>query len=92
VARAVPNVQSVRTQGDGIAIGQPPGGRENFCIRKLKHATLIRQTINPKLVTRVRPHDGQIQFTRQNRCTACVINVRVREPNLLQFQTPLLHL
>ena len=92
MARAVSNVQSVGAQSDGIAIGQPPGWRENFCVGKLKHATLIRQTINPKLITRVRPHNGQIQFARQNCRAACVINVRVREPNLLQFQVPLLDL
>jgi hypothetical protein len=40
----------------------------------------------------VRPNDGQIQIARQEGRSACVINVRMGEPNLLEFQTPLLDL
>jgi hypothetical protein len=54
----MPHVQCVRTQGYGIAIRKPSGGCENFCVGKLKHAALIRQAINPKLIARVRANDG----------------------------------
>jgi hypothetical protein len=58
----------------------------------LKHAALIGQAINPKLIAWVRAHDRQIQIARQDSRAACVINVRVGEPNLLELQTALLNL
>jgi hypothetical protein len=51
----------------------------------LKHAALIGQAINPKLIAWVRAHDRQIQIARQDSRAACVINVRVGEPNLLEL-------
>jgi hypothetical protein len=38
---AMSHVQGVCPKRYVIAIGQPPRGCENFCVRKLKHATLI---------------------------------------------------
>jgi hypothetical protein len=44
----------------------------------LKHAALIGQAINPKLITWVRAHNRQIQIARQDSRAACVINVRAK--------------
>ena len=51
--------------GDGIAIVQPARGREGHRWRQSKHLTLLGQSTDPELISRVGPDDGKIQHMRQ---------------------------
>jgi hypothetical protein len=50
------------------------------------------RSVNPELVTGVRPHDGQAQRAGQLIRAARVVNVRVGQPDLFQRQTESLDL
>ena len=66
VAGAVAHVQGLVADLHLVAIVQPARGREMLRGRKTKHRALLRQPIDPELVARVRPHDGQLQTLRQD--------------------------
>ena len=92
VARAVAHGQGAVPNRDRVAIGQPTRGREVLRERKTKHLALLRQAVDPKLITGVRPHDGQTQAAGQLTHATGVVDVRVREPNGLERHTQSRHL
>jgi len=65
-----------------VAIRQPARGREMLRRRKAEHRALLRQPVNPELVARVRPHDGQPQTRGQLARAPRMVDVRMREPDL----------
>jgi hypothetical protein len=69
-----------------VAIGQPARGREGVGMRKAEHLALLRQAVDPELVARVRADDGQVQLIGQLGGAAGVVDVGVRQPDLLQRQ------
>jgi hypothetical protein len=79
--RAMAHQQRALAQGDGIAIGQPASGYKRLGSRKSKHRTLLGQSVNPVLVSRVRAYDGQRQLRSQLRCSTRMVDVRMGEPN-----------
>ena len=86
VARAVAHIQGAIANLYCVAIGQPAVGCERFTQWKVEHATLVGQAINPELVAFVRPDDGQVQFCRQLGHATGMVDVRMGQPNGLQFK------
>ncbi len=89
VAWAVAHLQSVRAQRHGVAVVQPAGGRERLGLGETKHHALLGQAVDPELVARVRPDDGQVEPARQLARAAGVIDMRMREPDLLELEAEL---
>ena len=67
-----------------VAVVQPARGREVLRGRKAKHRALLRQAIDPELIARMWPDDGQLQSLGQLARAAGVVDVRVREPDLAE--------
>jgi hypothetical protein len=76
--------QRLFADGHGVAVGQPARRREGLGRRKAEHAALLRQAVDPELVARMRPDDGQRQAAREFAGAARVVDVRMREPDLLE--------
>ena len=85
VAWAVAHLQGVGPQGDGVAIVQPARGREGARGRKAIGRRRHGHAVNPKLVRRVRPDDGQVQQLGQLSGGAGVVEVAVGDPDLLKL-------
>ena len=86
VAGAMQHLQLALANLHHIAIFEPLRGREHLGLRKAKHLRLFGQPINPELITRVRPHDGQAVRARQRAGGPGVVNVRVRQPDGFEVQ------
>ena len=87
VSWAVAHLQGVRTQRDGVAIGQPARGLEDPRRRKAIGRRRSRQAIDPELVRRVRPDDRQAaQLLSQVGRARCVVHVAVRDPDLFELE------
>ena len=92
VAWAVAHLQSVRPQGDRVAIGQPARGLEHPGWRKTIGRSRLRQAVNPELVGRVRPDDRQTtELLGQIGRARGVVQVAVGDPNLLQLKALAAH-
>jgi hypothetical protein len=65
---------------------QPARGREGLGRRKAEHLRLLRQPVDPELVTRVRADDGQLQLARQRAGAAGVVDVGMGQQDLRQRQ------
>ena len=91
MAGAVAHRQRATAHRYAVAIGQPACGAEGLGWRKAEHLRLLREPVDPVLVTRVRADDGQTQFTRQRACAASMVDVRVGQQDLLQLDTQALH-
>lgn len=91
VAGAVQHLQSAVAQLHRVTLHQPTRGREMLGLRKTKHLALLRQGIYPKAVARVRAFNGQTELTRQGARGPRVVNVRMREENGFERESPLLH-
>ena len=92
VAGAVPHLQRVAAQGDGVAVVQPASGCEGLRGRKAKALALHRQAVDPELVALVRTNDGQRQPLGQLAGAASMVDVGVGEPDLLKLQSQARHL
>ncbi len=92
VARAVAHVQRFVADLHLIAIVQPARGREMLRGRKTKHRALLRQPIDPELIARMGPDDGQRQPFGQLARATCVIDVRVGEPDLFEREVKTFYL
>ena len=96
MARRVPwamaHLQSVRPQGDRVAIGQPARGLEHPRWRKTISRSGLRQAVNPELVCGVRPDDRQAtKLLGQIGRARGVVQVAMRDPDLLELQTLAAH-
>ena len=90
VARAMAHLKRVRPQGHCVAVSQPARGRERPRWGKAIACCSVFQAINPKLVARVRPNDGQLQLVSQLSRATCVVDVGMRDPNDHQLHAKLL--
>ena len=72
---------------DRVAIEQPARRRERCGRREAKHAALPGQTVDQKLVCRVRADDGQLETFGQFGRAAGMIDVGMGQPDLPQRQT-----
>ena len=79
VARAVAHRQAAAAHQYRVAIGQPAGWDEGLGRRKAEHAGLLRQAVNPELVTGVRADDGQAQCARQAARAARMVDMGSRD-------------
>lgn len=84
VSGAVAHVQGLVADLHRVAIVQPARGREVLRGRKPKHRALLRQAVNPELVTRVGANDGQREPLCQLARAARVVDVGVGEPDLFE--------
>lgn len=84
VARAVTHPQFAAAYFHGVAVGQPAVGRERFGRCEAEHEALLRQRVDPELVGAVRPDDRQVLFAGQHAGAAGVVDVRMREQDLLE--------
>ncbi|MCY1550043.1 hypothetical protein D9M68_862580 [compost metagenome] len=91
VAGAVAHVQRAVPDLHRVAVGEPARGRERAGRRKTEHGALLRQAVDPELVTRMRTDDWQIQFCGEFCRTARVVDVRVGEPDRLERDAQALH-
>jgi hypothetical protein len=69
-----------------VAALQPACRREGLGRFKAEHLRLLRQPIDPELVTRVRADDGQLHLTRQRAGATGVVDVRMGQQDLRQRQ------
>lgn len=87
VPRAMAHLQSVRTQDDGVAIGQPARGLEDPRRWKAIGRRRCGQAVDPELVGRVRPDDRQAaQLLSQVGRARCVVHVTVGDPDLFELE------
>lgn len=86
VAGAVQHLQGAVTDLNRVAIGEPARGAELLGWWKAEHLRLLGQGVDPELITRVRAFDGQRVLARQGAGGACVVDVRVGEPQGLEVQ------
>ena len=86
MTRAVAHLEHMRPYLHSVAVLQPARGREAFSHRKTEHAALLRQAVDPELVTWVRSDDGQAQPARKLPGAACMVDVRMCEPDLFELQ------
>ena len=84
VTGAMTHLQRVLAQRHGVALVQPTRGREGARRRKAVVGRGLRQAINPKLIALVWADDGQAKLVGQVGCGACVVDVRVGEPDLFK--------
>ena len=87
---AVAHLQSVRPQGNGVAVTQPARGRESAGGRETIVGRRSLEAIDPKLIPWVRPDDGQLQSLSQLGGATRVVDVRMGDPNRHQFDAQLL--
>lgn len=90
MARCVPgamaNIQCAIADLNRVAVDQPAIGCEGLGQRKVEHAALVREPVNPELVAHVRANDGQVQPAGQFSHATCVVNVRMGQPNGFKVQ------
>ena len=91
MARAMPHLQGVRAQGHRITVLQPSGRLEGFGGRESILGSGLGQTIDPELIAWMWADDGQLQPLSQFGRRCRVVHMRMGDPNLLQFQTQLVH-
>lgn len=88
VAGAVTHMQGAVAHGHRVAVKQPARGGERIRMRKAEHAALLGQAVNPELIGRVRPHDGQLELFRQLGGATRMVDVGVGLPDLGQRKPP----
>lgn len=86
VARAVAYLQHMRTHLDLVTVVHLARGREALRLWKTKHAALLRQAIDPKLVSRVGAHNGQPQALGKLPRAARMVDVRMGKPICSSFK------
>ena len=84
MAGAMAHLQRVLAESDGVTVMQPTRGCEWARRGETIVSGGLRQAINPKLIAFVGADDGQAQLFSQIGCAAGVVNVGVREPDLLK--------
>lgn len=89
VARAVAHIQGAIANLYCVAIGQPTVGCERLTQGKVEHAALVGQSVDPELIALVWADDGQVQSLCQFCHPTRVVNVRVGQPDCLQFKIAL---
>jgi hypothetical protein len=82
----MPHGQRAAAHLHRVAAMQPACGREGLGRRKAEHLRLLRQPVDPELVTRVRADDGQLQLARQRAGAAGVVDVGMGQQDLRQRQ------
>jgi len=87
----VAHLQLAAADAHRVAVVQPACRREGLGVGEAEHAALLRQRVDPELVGLVRAFDGQAERARQRAGGAGVVDVRVREPDLLEREAELLH-
>ncbi|MNT54204.1 hypothetical protein D3C72_1913440 [compost metagenome] len=64
-----------------VAIVQPACWRERLHGWKTEHLALLGQPVNPELVAFLRADDGQLHFLCQLTCAACMVDMRMGQPD-----------
>ena len=81
--RTVPHLQLGLADKDRVFVFKPSIGREDLGRRKSILSGLLWEQVDPELILRVRPLDGSVQTPGELGCGAGVIEVRVRQEDLL---------
>jgi len=83
VTRCVNNLQDLFANRDGITVLEPAIRFEGLTAGKTEHAALVGHTLDPEQVVTLRPLDRHIQLARKLRRAAGVVDVSVRDQDLL---------
>src|SRR5881409_1103257 len=86
VAGAVIDLEFGLAEADALAVVEPAIGRERARVGHAPARAAPGDVVDPELVVGVRPFDGYAGRRLQRRRTAGVVEMAVRDPDLLERQ------
>ena len=85
VPRAVAYGQCAVADRHGVTIHEPARRSERVGVGQTKHRALLRQCINPELVSTVWPGDGKPMNAGKLRGSAGMVDMGMRDPDLSEL-------
>jgi hypothetical protein len=83
------NLELILADLDGVTVLQPAVGLEGFDRRKAKHLALLAKGIEPEAFFKMRSDDRDIQHARKLGGGASVVDMTVRQKDLVDFNAGL---